>query len=390
MADHRTRQPWFRASLTCFAIVIAAAACSSASSSRDSASTTNPTTSAAPYAKRGPYAAGYTTLRLADGRRVVVWYPATRNGIKGRPRQVVDIASFLTPALQAQIPAANRVLYAANAFAGATPVTNKGAFPLVLFSHGFAGYPEQSVAITTHLASWGFVVAAPNHVERSLDGLLGTAAAGMTASTGTDVLQATLAAAEAASSGTDVLRGLVDHQRVAVIGHSAGAGSAYTLASENPQIKSFIAYSVGFGGQGGPAPAPPKQPGMVMLGTTDGIIEPASSREVYQSMNPPKYLVEIADAGHLVFSDICLIGRDSGGITGIARALKLPIPESLLKLGSDGCTPDHPLPENAFPAINQLTVGFLRWTLGIDEQPVGLSTAAVAGLGGDVTVSHQG
>jgi dienelactone hydrolase len=261
----------------------------------------------------------------------------------------------------------------------------------VLFSHGFAGYPEQSVAITTHLASWGFVVAAPDHVERSLDGLLGTAGAGVAKSTDTDVLQATVAATESASGTAGVLHGLVDPKRVAVIGHSAGAGAAYTFASQNPQsVKSFITYSVGFGGQAGPAPAVPKQPGMVMLGTTDGIIEPTASRDVYQSMNPPKYLVEIAEAGHLVFSDICLIGRDSGGITGIARALKLPIPEELLKLGSDGCTPDHPLPEKSFPAINQLSVAFLRSTLGIDKRPVGLDTAAVAPLGGGVTVQHQG
>ena len=370
-------------------VLVALAACSSGSSSGAARHTPGTPKVAAPYAKPGPYAAGYTTLHLADGRRVVVWYPATPAGAKGRPRQVVDITSFLTPQLQAQVPAASRVLYPANAFEGARPVTTKGSFPIVLFSHGFAGYPEQSVAITTHLASWGFVVAAPDHVERSLDGLLGTAAAGIPTSTDTNVLKATLAAATAASADPGLLHGLVDATRATVIGHSAGAGAAYSLASDDPQIKAFISYSVGFGGQGGPAPAAPKQPGMVMLGTKDGIIEPASSRAVYQGMNPPKYLVQIADAGHLVFSDICLIGRSSGGITGIARALKLPIPESLLKLGSDGCTSDHPLPEKSFAAINQLSVAFLRWALHIDKQPVGLDTTAVAALGSAVTVTHH-
>ncbi len=389
MTEHRTRTS--RALVAAVVTVIALAACSSSTSKATTTPSSSATETAAPYAKRGPYATGYTTLHLADGRRVVVWYPATPGRTKGHQQQVVDITSFLTPELQAQVPAASRVLYRVNAYEGAPPVTGKGAFPFVLFSHGFAGYPEQSVAITTHLASWGFVVAAPDHVERSLDGLLGTAAAGVAKSTDTDVLKATLTATETASGKSGVLHGLVDPKRVAAIGHSAGAGAAYTFASQNPQlVKSFITYSVGFGGQAGPAPAAPKQPGMVMLGTTDGIIEPAASRDVYHSMNPPKYLVEIADAGHLVFSDICLIGRDSGGITGIARALKLPIPEELLKLGSDGCTPDHPLPEKSFPAINQLSVAFLRSTLGIDKQPVGIDTAAVAPLGGGVTVQHQG
>jgi hypothetical protein len=90
-----------------------------------------------------------------------------------------------------------------------------------------------------------------------------------------------------------------------------------------------------------------------------------------------------------VFSDICLIGRSKGGVVGIAEAIKLPIPPQLLRLGSDGCEKSHPLPETAFPAIDQLSVGFFRWALHIDPQPVGLDTQAVAGLGGNVKVTNK-
>jgi dienelactone hydrolase len=297
---------------------------------------------------------------------------------------------MLSPALQAKIPASSRVLYQASAYADAPAATTPGHYPLVVFSHGFAGYPEQSVALTTHLAAWGFVVAAPDHVERSLDGLLGTAATGVPKATDLAVLQSTLKLAVDASNGAGVLHGLVDPDRVVAAGHSAGAGAAYQFASADPRVKAWISYSVGFGGQGGPAPKAPSKPGMVMLGTTDGIIPPAASRAVYSAMNAPKYLVQIPRAGHLVFSDICLIGRSSGGIVGIAKALKLGIDPQLLKLGSDGCTSDHPRPELAFPAIDQLSVAFFRWAVRIDAHPVGLSTTAVAGLGGGVTVSHQG
>jgi predicted dienelactone hydrolase len=256
----------------------------------------------------------------------------------------------------------------------------------VIFSHGFAGYPEQSLDITTHLASWGFVVAAPDHVERSLDGILGTAGRGVPKTDDVAVLQATLDLVEQGSRGDGVLQGLADPQRVVASGHSAGAGAAYRFASADPRVKAWISYSVGFGGRGGPPPAAPEKPGMVMLGTTDGIIEPAASERVYAGMNPPKHLVEIGDGGHLVFSDICLIGRSAGGITAIAKSLDLPIPPELLKLGSDGCESTHPPVEEAFPAIDQLTVAFFRNALGIDEQPVGLDTESVAGLGADVTV----
>ena len=54
-----------------------------------------------------------------------------------------------------------------------------------------AGFPEQSSTLVTHLASWGFVVAAPEHVERSLSGLLGTAGQGVAKSSDPDVLART-------------------------------------------------------------------------------------------------------------------------------------------------------------------------------------------------------
>ncbi len=376
--------------------VVVGAACSSSSKSDSTAgpaptatSTTVPS-DPAPYAKQGPYAAGYTTLHLAGGRRVVVWYPADPAATTGHTQETIDLSSMLSPALQAKIPASSRVLYKAAAYADAPAATTPGKYPLVVFSHGFAGYPEQSVSLTTHLASWGFVVAAPDHVERSLDGLLGAAGTGVPTSTDLAVLQATLSLAVTASNGAGVLHGLVDPSRVVAAGHSAGAAAAYQFASADPRVKAWISYSVGFGGQGGPAPKAPAKPGMVMLGETDGIIPAASSRQVYAAMNTPKYLVQIPRAGHLVFSDICLIGRSSGGIVGIAKALKLGIDPQLLKLGSDGCTSDHPRPEVAFPAIDQLSVGFFRWALHVDARPIGLSTAAVAGLGGAVTVAHQG
>lgn len=367
------------------AVLLAAVSCSSSKKSKSSSS------GKAPYAKAGPYAVGFTTLQLAGGRKVVVWYPASNGHTAGHAQEEVDIASLLSPALQAKIPPQDRVKYPANAYADAPAATGKGAYPLVLFSHGYAGFPEQSVSLTTHLASWGYVVAAPDHVERSLDGLLGTAAQGVPPSTDPQVLSATIDLLEATSKQPGILHGLVDPVRIAVTGHSAGASAAYQTASADPRVKGFISYAVGFGGSGAAkAPAAPAKPGMVMTGTADGVIPPSADEQVYAGMHPPKYLVKIAGAGHLVFSDICLIGRENGGIVGIAKALNLPIPADLLKLGSDGCGPNYPPPEKAFPAINQLSVAFLRLVFGQDRSPIGLDTAAVAGLGAQVTVAHQG
>ena len=246
---------------------------------------------------------------------------------------------------------------------------------MVLFSHGFAGFPEQSADLVTHLASWGFVVVAPDHVERSLSGLLGTAAQGVPKLTDEQVLSQALDAAIAQSkTDTSPLQGLLDPDKVAVAGHSAGAGAAYREASADPRIKAFIAYSVGLGDEGADAEPPPVPtvPGMVMGATADGIIPFDRTKAVYDGMQAPKYLVSIEDAGHLVFSDICLIGRDLGGLAGLIEEVGLDLPEQFSRLASDGCEPSDLDPTKAFGAIDHLSVAFLRSTFGIDQQSVGL------------------
>jgi predicted dienelactone hydrolase len=374
------------------ALALLVGACSSDSGGSDSAATTeadgaaSTTTAAAgaadpAYEELGPNEVGSRTIALDDGRRVVVWYPADESAAD-TPTETFDIASLLSPDLQSKIEPDLRPQYEINAHIGATPAAD-GPYPVVLFSHGYAGFPEQSADLVTHLASWGFVVIAPDHVERSLSGLLGTAAQGVEPSEDPAVLTASLDAAIAdAESDDSQLNGLMDLDKVAVAGHSAGASAAYLTASSEDRVKAFIAYSVGTGRpdeDGNVVERPvPDVPGMVMVGSADGIIEAESSIEVYEGMEPPKYLVEIADAGHLVFSDICLIGKDQGGLVQLTKDAGLDLGDELLRLASDGCEPDKLDPADAFAAIDHFSVAFLRYELGIDPEPVGLDEATAA------------
>lgn len=370
-------------------LLLASTGCSSDTTTKaDRTSTTRPATSApsttaapspdtAAYAGKGPHEVGSRAIALPDGRRVVIWYPAAASAAK-LPKDRFDIAGLLSPDLQAQIPADKRPIYEVDAHAGAAPATD-GPFPVVLFSHGYAGFPEQSVNLTSHLAQWGFVVVAPDHVERSLDGLLGVAAKGVTASEDPAVLTAALdaAIAEAKVAGSP-LEGLLDLDHVAVAGHSAGASAAYATATSEPRVKAFVAYSLGNGrgrdGTGTP-PAVPKIPGLVMAGSADGIIPFATTKAVFDGMQAPKYLVEVAGAGHLVFSDLCLIGRDQGGLVGLVKQVGLQLPDNLLRLASDGCEKGDLDPAKAFAAIDHFTVAFLRSTFRIDPKPMGLTAA---------------
>ena len=122
------RRP-FRAVAVVAAAVLVAAGCSSsgsgAKSSPGTSPTSSPTTTAAspaPYVKEGPYAVGFTTLHLAGGRRVVVWYPAQPGGARATRRRRSTSAGMLSPSLQKLIPPSDRVLYKGNAFAAYPPV----------------------------------------------------------------------------------------------------------------------------------------------------------------------------------------------------------------------------------------------------------------------------
>lgn len=340
--------------------------------------------SLAPFAERGPHGVGSLQLALDDGRRVVVWYPAVAGAGTEEPTDTFDIASLLSPELQAQIPADARPAYPVAAATGAEADPSAGPYPVVLFSHGFAGFPEQSVDLTTHLASWGYVVAAPDHVERSLSGLLGTAAQGVEPREDPEVLGATLdlVLAEAERDGSPLAGGgMVDGETVAVAGHSAGAGAAYRVASTDDRIDAVAAYSLGDGGDEA-LPAPPSVPGLVMLGTDDATIEAATTREVFAGMEAPKVLAEVDRSGHLVFSDLCLVGAEQGGLVGIVERIGLDIPDNLLRLASDGCG-DGALPvTEAFPAIDAVSVAFLRAHLGDDpEAGAALVSGPVTGVG---------
>ena len=364
-------------------------------SSTSAPSTTEAPDAGAAFAERGPHAVGTMPLTLDDGRRAVVWYPAESDAGAATATENFDIAALLSAELQAKIPEADRPQYPISARSGAEAATD-GPYPVVLFSHGYSGFPEQSADLVTHLASWGMVVVAPDHVERSLGGLLGTAGQGVEASTDAAVLSAALdaAIAEAARDGSPIEE-LLDTDRVAVGGHSAGAAAAFRTASTDERIDGFVSYSVGYEGlmaprDGGEPAAIPNVPGVVMLGSIDATIPAESSRSLYAAMTAPKALVEIADSGHLVFSDICLIGREQGGLAGLVKKVGLDLPENILRLATDGCQPEALAPENAFAAIDHLSVSFLRWIFGDDDEPVGFDQEAIDTLeAAPVTVTSE-
>jgi predicted dienelactone hydrolase len=327
----------------------------------------------------GPFAVGETTLTLpTDGAPVEVWYPATHAAVAGGTEASYDVSTWLPPSLKKLIPAGFSVTFPSGGVRDVAVAP--GRFPLVLFSHGYAGYRDQSAFLTSFLATWGFVVAAPDHDSRDLTEVLGgpTGATAKTTDVGDLEATATLMAHKNVAAGSP-FHGHIDTKKVGAVGHSDGGVAVEALAAVDPKVATFIGLAgatVGLPGNNathGPDSIVPHQPGLLMSGTADTVVPTAGMVTAYGKMHAPKRLILIKGAGHLVFADICEIGAGQGGLLAVAAALKLPIPAQLKPLATDGCNaPDLPVTQG-WPVVRQAVIAQFRHVFGFDTSAAGLT-----------------
>ncbi len=365
------------------AAVAAIGTSSPAAAAAPAAPEVGPTTFTVP----GPYAVGERTAALRSGIPVEIWYPARAAAVAGKPIGSYDLVDWLPEFLRSLLPPGASVTYPSGGVRG-VPVA-RGTFPLVVFSHGYAGFRDQSTFLTAALASWGFVVAAPDHPSRDLTRVLGGPAG-----TTTDVhdLRATITLmARKEERRSSVFHRRIDLTRIGAVGHSAGGRAVEQLAASDRRVDTFVGMAGASVGalDDDPTAAVPKKPGLLITGSADTIVELDRMRAAYAAMRPPKRFVVLDNAGHLAFSDLCEIGADDGGLLSIAALLGIPVPENLVPLATDGClAPDLP-PIEAWPAIEQVVTAQLRRTLGVDRTDAGL-TGLVEAFPGVVAESTAG
>lgn len=240
----------------------------------------------------GPHAVGFRNLALPDGREIAVWYPAAR---------------------ETTGPRTNAVAIA----------TCKTGWPLVLFSHGYAGCDEQATYITESIARHGYVVAAPNHRD-AICGL--PARKRMPAPPGSQrpsfFLPARWSPAAWRGRMLDLRQTLrlvrsdaelgpaVDTSRIGLMGHSLGGYTVLGMAGgwpdwRLPGVRAVLAFA--------PYVLPYldhkrlgdlRAPVMYQVGALDFGITPAVVRAggAFDASPAPKVLLEIPDAGHLLWT----------------------------------------------------------------------------------------
>ena len=391
-------------------VVLGAAACGGTGGDDGPSGTTGTTgpAAAAPvdYSTPGPYRVGTRELTIAtddcpedpDGcpRQAVVYYPADPDAAAETARiEGYSTAVAFPPSVRAVVPSEFiQEIALGDVEVYDAPAANAEApFPVVLHSHGFGSYYLFESRSMAHLASWGYVVAAPDHKERSLVGqLLGGGEGAADPDRDVRDLQDLLRTLRDRNVSDGVLKGALDFEELAVTGLSAGGSTAGRMIAADPTVDAYIGKApvppVAVEG-GGPdlEPAerlaameeafatsdPPGVPIMLIAGERDGVVPLSTVQATYDWLAAPKRLVVLTNAGHNAFTDLCAPIREQGGL--MAYADQLPALAPVLELGEDGCIDGYLEPEAGEALVNHLLVAQLRWVFGFDATDVSLSSA---------------
>lgn len=249
--------------------------------------------------------------RYAAGATVITW---TKDSIAspGTPRPLDTVIWYPAPAGSSPVGPEGGVMDA--------PVDPGGApYPVVLFSHGSCGYPEQSTFLTPLLATRGFIVVAPPHPGNTIHELPSCGTAQAQAASFIErphdmvfVLDQILAAGNDPASP---FHGMVDGSRVAMMGHSFGGLTTYLVQAIEPRVK--VAVPLAPAALGSPKLTVPS---LTMFGTIDSVVSRPPIVTAYQASSAPKMLVQIEDAGHYAFSDGCFPSADCNPPTTLTQA----------------------------------------------------------------------
>lgn len=259
-----------------------------------------------PPLERGPYPVGLRQIELCssdDPSRSLptdVWYPAAAAEADGPMAGPMAPHPFGRPH---------------HAWPDLAPIDSP--CPLIVFSHGNAGLRQQSTFLTTHLASRGHVVAAPDHTGNTFtemaalpsDEARREAHRRIRDHRPADLLRvlAALLDERALASWLPPL----DPQRVGALGHSFGGWTALKLPRREPRIRAVCALapaSEAFVGRrafdAGELPLPGRVSTLLLAARDDVLVDLETSiRPLHARLGASARLEVIDDADHFHFCD---------------------------------------------------------------------------------------
>ncbi len=188
------------------------------------------------YGVRGPYAVGVRDFVIAGTQEysrsipVSVCYPA--QNLSGTAEQITYEMDITPGGDYPPVPIAGL------AQQDAKPLAEGAPFPLVLYSHGAWSFRQSAAYLMEQLASYGFTVIAPDHVDNWGTLFQSTLAAEILRPI---ELRRTLDYAEQLTAQGGALEGLIDMTQVAAAGWSFGGEEAMLLAGARFNLDELFA-----------------------------------------------------------------------------------------------------------------------------------------------------
>jgi predicted dienelactone hydrolase len=184
------------------------------------------------YALHGPYWVGTQSFVLegeTNPHDIRVWYPALN------PNGAAEAVTYSMSWMKYKLDATSEIT--GHALAEATPDMSSAPYPLVIFSHGFGTESILYAWLVEHLASYGFVVVAPDHPENSAE----TPAFVRTTIDRPEAVSRALDYAETLTAPDGALAGMIDMEHIAVAGQSYGGYTALAAAGARFDMDAYKA-----------------------------------------------------------------------------------------------------------------------------------------------------
>jgi predicted dienelactone hydrolase len=194
----------------------------------------------------------------------------------------------------------SQLAYGTPARPAAPAAAARGPFPLVVFVHGAGASPQTYQRLIEDVASRGYVVAAPTFPESSSPDIVGSNRAVTLAEPQARSLPAIVdRVREAGIGGIPVASLLTDDLHF--VGHSLGAATvltaAYNTCCRMSGVTSVSALSPLLLETSGTYEVE-GSPVLLIHGSADDVLPVASAEAIYEDAGPPKYFLELRDAGH--------------------------------------------------------------------------------------------
>jgi dienelactone hydrolase len=319
--------------------------------------------------ERGPFGAGVVHTELTDASRertipVEIWYPT--DAVEGSGESLTQFAAEGSDrdalgALLADAPA-DCTSQRSAATRGAPLAAFDGNAPLVVLSHCHGCTRFAYTRIAEHLASRGFVVAAPDHVGNTLYDTLRDALLPLEAST-LELRAADISAVidmMTSESAPVEVRGRIDAERIAAAGHSFGSVTTGRVLVLDDRAKVGIALAAPFESPllPGVAMTDIAEPVLFVVATEDNSITEFGNnfiRDNFEDAQPGTYKLELVDAGHWSFTEICALTDSFDPCCGEARRQ------------TNGRTFTYPPVDGFVDLVSQFAAAFLESALLGDE-----------------------